>query len=86
MLYNLCNEFPVNHSRLHLLRHGPFDEITVFDGRHRDVDATALAGDDFDHLHTFLGEVYLARVGCVDLDGRDRPDDLDFERGRRGDG
>lgn len=54
VLYNLCDQFPVNHPRLHLLRDGPLDEITVFGGRHRDVDATALAGDDFDHLHTFL--------------------------------
>lgn len=54
VLYNLCNEFAVDHLGLYLFRDGPFDEIASFGGRQRNIDAAALAGDDFDYLHTLL--------------------------------
>lgn len=73
-----------------LLGHSTLDKhalLVRLGVRQTDVDRARLGRDDGRRpVEALLGEVDLSRVGRVDRDGRTAAEDLDGERGRRGDG
>lgn len=73
------------YDRLHLFRDRLLLVIALLGPGQADVDRARLARDDLDRVDAFLGEVNLTRVGVIDLDRRDLSQDLDGERGGRGD-
>ena len=87
MLDNLRLELASDHGRLHLLRHSALDKLAILASlvRERNVEARRLARDDLD-AQALLAQVDLPNVRVINEDGRDQPEDLDGERGRRGDG
>lgn len=86
VLNNLRHHSPLYQPALHLLWHRPLLVITFRPRGHADIDPARLGRDDLDRIHALLGEVDLAGVCRVDLDGGDCAGDLDLERGGGCDG
>lgn len=85
MLDNLTDNLTAHEPTLDLLWKRVLFEVPFIPIWHTNIDTASFGSDDFYPLHALFREVDGSRVGRVDLNGRDRSCDLDFERWRGSD-